>query len=395
MSLESGRAAAALGGRPELGHASCIAIDHVWDGSHWHGLRQVHLFAPAGSEPIALIEPRLPPDSRWWERIVFFDLETTGLSGGAGTLPFLAGCGWFEEGAFRVRQFFLAAPSAEQAMLDALGRMFDEASLLVTFNGRTFDVPLMDTRWAFHRRESAAEHVPHLDMLPVSRRLWGRREARQSAERASCTLSSLERAVLGFHRIGDVPGLEIPIRYFHFLRTGDAAAIAGVLEHNRHDLLSLAGVLSRALWLAQDGPAACRDAGEQMGVGRLYERAGDLERAAEAFEHAARAADRQIQPYALARLAMVCRRLQRHAESATAWRELWDLGRRSRVVPEALRLQAAEALAIHHEHRARDLPVAREYAEALERRADPRTRPRAAHRLDRIDRKLGKTGPLL
>ena len=102
----------------------------------------------------------------WANRVVFFDLETTGLSGGAGTLAFLAGCGWFEGESFRVRQFFLGSPSGEQAMLRALGSIFDEASLLVTFNGRSFDVPLMETRWAFHRTDAASDGLPHFDMLP-------------------------------------------------------------------------------------------------------------------------------------------------------------------------------------------------------------------------------------
>jgi hypothetical protein len=139
-------------------------------------------------------------------------------------------------------------------MLEALA-IFDRPACS-SFGNRTFDVPLMETRWAFHRREAPTDGLPHFDMLPPARRLWGRRD--ESLDRSSCTLSSLERSVLGFHRIGDVPGFEIPARYFHFLRTGDGAAIAGVLEHNRHDLVSLAGVMAQALALAEEGPEACR-----------------------------------------------------------------------------------------------------------------------------------------
>ena len=116
---------------------------------------------------------------------MFFDLETTGLSGGAGTLAFLAGCGWFEGEAFRVRQFFLSSPVGRAR--DAAPRsaqIFDEASLLVTFNGRTFDVPLMETRWAFHRTAAPTDDLPHFDMLPPARRLWGRRELRGSDDEA-------------------------------------------------------------------------------------------------------------------------------------------------------------------------------------------------------------------
>jgi uncharacterized protein YprB with RNaseH-like and TPR domain len=189
--------------------------------------------------------------------MVFFDVETTGLSGGAGTLAFLAGCGWFENGGFRVRQFFLSGPAGEHAMLDGLAAIFDAASLLVTFNGRSFDVPLMETRWAYHRRECPTAELPHFDMLPPARLLWSRRED----ERTSCTLSALERSVLRFHRAGDVPGFEIPSRYFRFLRTGDSSVIQGVLEHNQHDLISLAAVMVHALQLARVGADDCETPG--------------------------------------------------------------------------------------------------------------------------------------
>ena len=186
--------------------------------------------------------------------MVFFDLETTGLSGGAGTLPFLAGCGWFEDGAFRVRQFFLAGPAGERAMLRELGKVFDDATLLVTFNGRTFDVPLdgdavgVSSIGGGDRRHAALRHVAR--RAPA---VEPPGDARVSGTGA-CTLTSSSAPCSGFHRIDDVPGFEIPTRYFHFLRTGNSAAIAGVLDHNRWDLLSLAAVMSQALWTAAEGP---------------------------------------------------------------------------------------------------------------------------------------------
>ena len=141
-----GQTADALGGSVMKDSESCIVIDRRWDGDDWHGRRQVRSFAPESSAPLPLFDPRLATAPSWARRVVFFDLETTGLSGGAGTLAFLAGCGWFEDEGFMVRQFFLGGPSGERAMLDALAAIFCEASLLVTFNGRTFDVPLMETR---------------------------------------------------------------------------------------------------------------------------------------------------------------------------------------------------------------------------------------------------------
>jgi tetratricopeptide (TPR) repeat protein len=328
-----------------------------------------------------LFDPRVGHAPDWADRIVFFDLETTGLSGGAGTLAFLAGCGWFEGESFRVRQFLLGSPSGERAMLDAISALFDEASLLVTYNGRTFDVPLMETRWAFHRTDSGSEAVPHFDMLPSSRRLWRYRD-----DGDGCSLASLERSILGFHRVNDVPGFEIPARYFHFLRTGDGAAMAGVLEHNRHDLLSLAAVMSYALSLAEDGPDACREASERLALGGLYERAGDRDRARRAYEMAA-AGEREVRLHALTRLAALLGRTGEHAAAAEAWQGVLDHARRDGA-PPAVERRAVEALAIHHEHRNRDLTVARRYAERLSRQASGRARQEAAHRLGRIDRKI-------
>jgi uncharacterized protein YprB with RNaseH-like and TPR domain len=398
-------AAAALGGEIDRGsRRGLVTIDHVRDGGHWHGRRRVESYQLEPDAPLVLFDRRLAGHDGWARRVVFFDVETTGLSGGAGTVAFLAGCGWFEDEAFRVRQFFLAGPAGERAMLEALTEVFDEASLLVTYNGRSFDVPLMETRWAFHRSSAATDELAHFDMLPGARRLWGPPERRTSVslfaprlagaageggpdDSRSCSLSALERSVLGFHRLNDVPGIEIPARYFHFIRTGNAAAIEGVLEHNRYDLLSLAAVTSHACWLAREGPEACRDAGEQAGLGRLYEQAGESARAMRAYEMAAAHGDRVVKRHALARLAVLLRRASRHHDAAAAWQEVLDLSdRRAELSPIARR--AAEALAIHHEHRARDLRKARQYAEALRTAASGRKREQILHRLGRLERKL-------
>ena len=390
-------AAAALGGVVERSsRGGVVTIDHVWAADEWHGRRQVGSYQLEPDAPLALFDRRLAGCDGWARRVVFFDVETTGLSGGAGTVAFLAGCGWFEDDGFRVRQFFLAGPAGERPLLEALSRIFDDASLLVTYNGRTFDVPLMETRWAFHRSSAATDELAHFDMLPGARRLWGRPERRTSTrlfggadEERSCSLSTLERSVLGFHRLHDVPGLEIPARYFHFLRTGNAVAINGVLEHNRHDLLSLAALTSHACWLAREGPEACREAGEQAGLGRLYEQAGDAPRALRAYELAATYGDRLVKRHALARLAVLLRRAAKHDEAAEAWQGVLEMSD-ERFGLSPVERRAAEALAIHHEHRARDLRKARQYAESLRTETNGRTRERILHRLSRLNRKLGQ-----
>jgi hypothetical protein len=395
---DAGSAASALGGVVhECETGACVVVERRWEGDAWHGRRRVGSLVPPPGAPLGLFDARLAGTEGWARRVVFFDIETTGLSGGAGTLAFLAGCGWFEDETFVVRQFFLNGPSGERAMLGALGEIFEQASLLVTYNGRTFDVPAMETRWAFHRQPSPTDDVPHFDMLPPARRLWGRTDRGQGAAgrgqnavsgfTSSCSLTSIERSVLGFHRVGDVPGFEIPSRYFHFLRTGDAEAVAGVLEHNRLDVMSLAAVTAHALEIAQGGPRACRDEREQLGLGRLYERLRDVERAADAYALAALAGEPELRVVALSRLAELLRRAERHDEAAAAWQQVLDLAARGRRVMTRLERRAAEGLAIHLEHRCRNPVEARRYAELLKRDAEGRYRADAEHRLNRLDRK--------
>jgi hypothetical protein len=170
-----------------LGEAgACVVVDRRYAPDRSHGRRSIESFVPAAGAPIGLFDPRVAADGGWWQRVVFFDIETTGLSGGAGTLAFLVGCGWFEaDGGFIVRQFFLAGPSGERAMLTELARVLDNASLVVTYNGRTFDVPFMETRWAFHRTQAPTDDLPHFDMLPPARRLWGRRDRRGPIQMAA------------------------------------------------------------------------------------------------------------------------------------------------------------------------------------------------------------------
>ena len=379
-------AAGGLGGLALDARGACVVIEHLYAAERSHGRKRIDACAPGAGSPLRMLDARVAGVPEWWRRVVFFDIETTGLSGGAGTVAFLVGCGWFEEAGFRIRQWFLSAPSGERPMLEDLGRVFRDASLLVTFNGRTFDVPFMETRWAFHRTAAPTEGVPHLDMLPVARRLWRRREI---ADDAGCTLSALERDVLGFHRGSDVPGFEIPARYFQFLRTGHPALINGVLEHNRHDVLSLGVITGHALWLVQEGPEACRDSYEHLALGRLYEQAGEGSLARAAFEMAASLGHDRIRREAFARMAEERRRAGDHAAAASAWQQVLDLSGRGSD-DSAIARRAAEALAIYHEHRAKDIGTAQRYARALEAIAGGRARGDVDRRLRRLERKLSR-----
>jgi tetratricopeptide (TPR) repeat protein len=188
--------------------------------------------------------------------------------------------------------------------------------------------------------------------------------------------------------VGDVPGFEIPARYFHFLRSGAADSVAGVLEHNRLDLISLAAVTARALELAQDGAEACRDEREQLGLGRLYERNSEINRAVDAYRLAASGGEREVRAVALSRMAELLRREGRHDEAAAAWQQVLEQAARGRRVMTRLEQRAAEGLAIHLEHRRKDPAEAKRFAELLRRDADGRRLTDAEHRLNRLDRKV-------
>ena len=227
---------------------------------------------------------------------MFFDLETTGLSGGAGTLAFLVGCGWFDaDGAFVTRQYVLARAGDERPMLQALAGQFATAGALVSFNGKSFDAPLLESRFLFHRLEWLGARLPHLDILHPARRFW--RAESVGGEASSCSLSALERQVLGAGRHDDVPGYEVPARYFEFVRSGDARLLSGVLAHNRLDLLSLAGLTAQLLGLVASGAEGSEQCSRGAGARAVYEQAGLFAKAQPAWQRALALASPSTMPH--------------------------------------------------------------------------------------------------
>jgi tetratricopeptide (TPR) repeat protein len=228
-------------------------------------------------------------------------------------------------------------------------------------------------------------------MQPAARRLGGAHDS--AAEGSGCRLGELERVLCGHEREGDVPGFEIPARYFQFVRTGDARPLAGVLEHNRLDLLSLALLTARAAQVLDDGPSGARSAREAHGMGRYYERAGLLADARASYARAAGLdgptvpGDDTTRAEALRAFALLARRQRRYDDAARAWRGALDLAR----CPAGILREATEALAVHHEHRLRQPTVARAFAQrALDYQGSVAGRRAARHRLDRLNRKLGE-----
>jgi hypothetical protein len=324
--------------------------------------------------------------------MLFVDLETTGLAGGAGTYAFLVGVGWFERTSFRVRQFLLTSYAVERVLLEEVAALAAEAGALVTYNGKTFDLPLIETRFLFHRMSPPFSDVPHLDMLHRARRLWrpatisDSRDEGEGRAQSTCRLSAMEETVLGHVRDGDIPGFEVPSRYFHYVRTGDARPLGAVFEHNRLDLLSLAMLTATAATLLQEGPDASHTAHEALGLGRMYELGGLTDQARVCFARAAGfEGSPATQAEALRAYAVSCRRAGRFDEAAAAWQRILALGE----CPVRITKDATEALAVHHEHRLRDFHAARLFAvHSLELTRSAARREAARHRVARLDRKL-------
>lgn len=292
--------------------------------------------------------PGLPVDLA---RAAFIDTETTGLAGGTGTLAFLIGVGRFSNARFQICQFFIRQPGEEAATLTALAEAVADCPAVVTFNGRGFDMPLLQTRYTLARMFPAILTAPNLDLLEPARRLWRDRLS-------SCALSSLETHVLGVRRDRtDVPGFLIPQIYFDYLKTGDASELPGVLYHNAQDILSLVTLAARlGHILAAPLADAALDPVDLASLARWYD---DLGMSGEA-EAALRAALERPLPadtraVAWRRLALLLKRQGRYDEAARAWERLAALG---------ADVGAHVELAKHYEWRERDLGQALAWTEA-------------------------------
>lgn len=213
-------------------------------------------------------------------RIAFLDTETTGLAGGAGTLVFLTGVGVWEGDGITLHLIFLRDPDEEPAALHYLAELLQSCTGLVTFNGAGFDLPLLENRFILQRMAPVWSTLPHLDLLTVARLLW--REHLPSRR-----LGMLETALLGITRNeADLPSWLIPSAYREYLLTGRTDEIRRIFYHNEVDVLSMVALLVYCTHRVQAPETSALAAGEWVGVGRLYERAGQIREAEVAWQRA-------------------------------------------------------------------------------------------------------------
>jgi uncharacterized protein YprB with RNaseH-like and TPR domain len=366
----------------------CFCVESGYDLTHAHGTIQLAslLALPpeligwiAGDSRLAGIDPR---------RMCFVDTETTGLSAGTGTMAFVVGVGFFSGDQFEVRQYFLRDPGDEPAMVEALAELLRGFDALASFNGRAFDVPILENRFILARIPPPTAGLPHYDMIWPSRRIW--RHAL-----SSCSLGTLEREVLGVQREqDDVPSGVIPLLYRDYLRTGDARDMKRVIYHNAIDILSLVTLAARlSQALSQPYEPTGLAGAEMFGLARWYEAEGRLVEAERAYRTAIHGdLDRDLRVRTLRCLGFLLKRSGRRAESVSFWQQL---ALEARDDAHSTLLAHVE-LAKYFEWVERDLALATGWTRAaLETAARcPAARGRdlaladLRHRLSRLERKV-------
>lgn len=312
---------APLGGREvvtDLG--ACYIIETAYPISYQHGARTLDDLLHCQPHTAAHISQNAVLANAPLSELAFFDIETTGLAGGAGTLAFLIGVGAFEEDSFVLRQFFLRDPSEEPALLSALTDTFARQSGLVTFNGRSFDVPIVETRFALARRPFDLRAMPHLDLLMPARRLYrGRFE--------NCSLGTLEVEVLGLQRTEeDVPGYLIPQLYVDYLRTGDTTDMRRVIYHNAEDILSMVTLAAHILETFEDPTGDSRTGLDCLRLALWHDDHQHPLEADEAYRAAmARGLPQDHLGVLFNRYGVFLKRAGRRAEAVTLWQQWADL----------------------------------------------------------------------
>lgn len=356
------------GAEVQTEHGSHFESTRLWGNHQRHGSVYVSDLQELPSDALAAISegqlPRFDP-----RRVAYLDTETTGLAGGSGTYAFLIGVGALTGDGFELKHFFMRDYAEESSQLAALSAHLKQFDVLITYNGRSFDQPLLETRYRMSRMVPPFARMFHFDLLYGARRLY-------KLAFASCRLVELENQILGVERIDDVPGSMIPYLYFEFLRTKSAHRMGGIFEHNSFDILTLAcltGIIPRAFHAPLEVPL--RRGAEMVGLARWL-----------------RAADRAGEAVVLLR-----RALAKGLPDALTWRTLWDCGlleKKTGNEAGALALftelttarnphqaEAFEELAKYYEHTGKNYALALDMTEEAQRLAPSPALSRRRERL--------------
>ncbi len=313
-----------------------VVVDRHIPLSHQHGKRSLI--------PITTLQHPRPPVGQALpaEQLVFLDTETTGLSGGTGTVVFLLGIGRIDGDVLCLRQFFLTGFRGEAALLQAAAAWTAGRPYLVTFNGKSFDVPLLATRYRLARLPDPFTGLQHVDLFHPTRRAFSR-------QWPDCRLQTAEKRLLGFQRVHDLPAHLVPETWFAFVRQGTTQKLPALLAHNRWDLVSLVALLP-ALTEAFIRPA--ESGADVVAIARYWRAQGDE---GAALAHL-QAHERQLNTTGLLDLALLYKRRHLWEAAVSIWQRLAE----RQCVP------ALEHLAKYYEHVRHEYPTALSLARQLQ-----------------------------
>jgi uncharacterized protein len=282
------------------------------------------------------------------EDLVFLDTETSGLAGGTGTFVFLIGFGYFLGGQFQVIQLFMRDPGEEQGLLTAFTELLGGKSNIVTFNGKSFDIPILRTRHMLHGFSFPLQDCFHLDLLHISRFIWKNRLP-------SRALKDLETEILHLVRSDDeVPGWLVPQIYFDYLRTGDVAPLGGVLYHNRMDIVSLAALFIKIVNLINDPIVETAYGLDLAAIARVYVAAGQAQAAINVYETSlVKGIPAEFQISTILKIANIYKKEQNWIKATPLWEKAVECGS----------IEACVELSKMNEHHLKDNLKALEWVE--------------------------------
>ncbi|MCD6450962.1 MAG: ribonuclease H-like domain-containing protein [Acidobacteria bacterium] len=329
-------------------YGEVLVRERVYPWDYRHGDFPIGRALELPRQAISFLLPDLSADVDL-SQFLFIDTETSGLAMGTGTYIFLFGAGFLVEEGFKVVQYFIKDYSQEQAMLHLIEELLSKFSLLVSFNGRRFDISLLETRFIINRMGMELDQFPHIDLLYPSRLLWRR-------VFPDCRLITLEREVLSFLRFDDIPGEEIPWRYFHYLRTGDLGLVLPIFEHNLLDILSLLALFFFiASLLSSPAELAPLLSADFSALGRFFEEREKLETSVACYQEELKGGGKRAYQ-AAKRLSLIYKRTGDYPSALPLWRLM-----RERM--EGFDPFPYEEEAKYYEHKAKDYQRAKRLVE--------------------------------
>ncbi len=363
-------------------HGDTFLVDQTFPIDTPHGCHTLRIDAPLDLIATWANDARLA--ERRPSSFCFLDTETTGLGFGAGTLAFMVGVARYEGQSFHLAQFFVRDPAEETAMLAALSDFIAPCAVLVTFNGKCFDAPLLETRYRLNQLASPLTTLAHLDLLPLARRLWRDRLP-------SRALGSLEEHILRLPRSGqDVPGWLIPELYFDYLQSGDARPLKGVFYHNQIDVLSMAALLGHIAGLLADPDQEHIPSLDVMAMGKLFEAMAQTEQAVRLYRLSLeRGLPTEVHNKTIERLSLIHKRSKAWTQAIDLWQKAANAGQ----------IYAHVELAKYYEHKTKQIEQAIHWTQAAIARVHAPDRPlwerdaalaELEHRLARLRKKLAR-----